>query len=631
MSKYEEILAKIAIGWNTWNARSVLSHVLLPEGFALNICFKEYKAGRYLKESLIGRFQPKTDPTLEYRGGEYVEEIFPGAHAYDGSYTELSVAWRGIEVNIQTATLENDLVILVSPAKNQKYPATLVIESGILWNRNGNVEKDGKVIIANLPNKQVRVYTTKTWIYDPYVATQAPYAAMRMDEEIGVSTGKERTIEEIKTVIELRKQEHYNRKNKYGNLSEVYNAIQSCLAWATIYEPKKGRVLTTISRTWDVDRNFGGYLVAWDVFFHSYLASIDNKELAYANAVEMVKEITEDGFVPFAATGAGYVSLDKSAPPVCSMIIRELYRKYGEAWLLEEVFDDLYVWNKWFINNRQISDGLFAWGSNLYEPVYDHFFELEGVNDIFAASRESGMDNSTMWDDVSFNKEKGMMEYADVGLTSLYIMDCDALSEIADVLDKKAEATELRNRAHKCKNSLKTLWDETTGIFLNKHTDTGKFNYRLSPTNFFPLLTDAVTKEEAERMIREHFYNPDEFWGEWMLPCSTRNDPGYTDQYYWRGRIWGPTNLLAYLGFRRYGLLNAQKDLAEKSKNLLIKEWLEHGHVHENYNADRGVGCDDGTESEKFYTWGGLLGLIALIEAGYMEGFENNISSKNTI
>lgn len=57
-------------GWHTWNVRSVLSHVHMPDGFALNIAFKEYREGHYLKETLIGRF------TNEY-GRERRRLLFP--------------------------------------------------------------------------------------------------------------------------------------------------------------------------------------------------------------------------------------------------------------------------------------------------------------------------------------------------------------------------------------------------------------------------------------------------------------------------------------------------------------------------------------------------------------------------
>jgi hypothetical protein len=71
------------------------------------------------------------------------------------------------------------------------------------------------------------------------------------------------------------------------------------------------------------------------------------------------------------------------------------------------------------------------------------------------------------------------------------------------------------------------------------------------------------------------------------------------------------------LGLRNYPLPEAHRDLAEKSAHLLLKEWMEHGHIHENYNADTGEGCDS-QASDAFYHWGGLLGMILLIEVGKM-------------
>ena len=52
--------------WHTWNVRSVLSHVHMPDGLALNVAFKEYREGHYLKETLIGRFpQDRKNPPVE--------------------------------------------------------------------------------------------------------------------------------------------------------------------------------------------------------------------------------------------------------------------------------------------------------------------------------------------------------------------------------------------------------------------------------------------------------------------------------------------------------------------------------------------------------------------------------------
>jgi putative isomerase len=205
----------------------------------------------------------------------------------------------------------------------------------------------------------------------------------------------------------------------------------------------------------------------------------------------------------------------------------------------------------------------------------------------------------------------------DAGLNGLYVADCEALADIAAVLGQAGDAAELRQRADVYRAALARLWDEPTGAYLNRRTDTGLFSQRLAPITFYPLLAGAASQAQAERLMNEHFYNPAEFWGEWIIPTIARNDPAYPDQDYWRGRIWGPMNFLVYLGLRRYNLPQARKDLSEKSVALLLKEWLAKGHVHENYHGDTGEGCSL-KNSDAFYHWGGLLGIIALLEAGYI-------------
>jgi len=150
-------------------------------------------------------------------------------------------------------------------------------------------------------------------------------------------------------------------------------------------------------------------------------------------------------------------------------------------------------------------------------------------------------------------------------------------------------------------------------MFLNRNLATGDPCKRLSPVHFYPLLAGVPTQEQAQRMIDAHFFNPEEFWGEWILPSIARNDPAYPEQEYWRGRIWAPMNFLVYLGLRKYDLPEARKALVQKSEALLLKEWREHGHVHENYNCETGSGCDVGS-SDAFYHWGGLLGMISYLD-----------------
>ncbi len=218
-----------------------------------------------------------------------------------------------------------------------------------------------------------------------------------------------------------------------------------------------------------------------------------------------------------------------------------------------------------------------------------------------------------MYDEIPFDTDRHVLLLQDVGLNALYVRDCEALAEIAEILGQTAAASEIRGRCEKFRTAMQRLWDEKTGLFLNRRTDTGEFSHRLSPTHFYPLLAGVATPAQAQRMIDEHFFNPAEFGGEWILPSCARNDPAYPEQEYWRGRIWAPMNYLVYLGLQRYDLPAARRALVEKSQALLLKEWREHGHVHENYCANTGQGCNV-ERSDAFYHWGGLLGLIVLIE-----------------
>jgi neutral trehalase len=226
---------------------------------------------------------------------------------------------------------------------------------------------------------------------------------------------------------------------------------------------------------------------------------------------------------------------------------------------------------------------------------------------------ESGLDNSPMYDGTTYNAQTHLVEFADVGLMSMYIADCDALAEIADTLEKTAEAKELRDRGARYRAKLDTLWDERAGIFLNKDLHTGKSSPRLSPTNFYPLLAHAATAAQARAMMEKHLLSPKEFWGDWVIPSIARDDPAFQDQDYWRGRIWGPMNYLVYLGLSNYDDAAARKEFARKSYNLFLKEWSEKGHVHENYNAISGTG-DDVSSSDRFYHWGALLGYVEYLE-----------------
>ena len=589
--EYDALQKRLARGWNTWDVNSVTEQVLLPEGFTIRVGLKHnssLNSDAFLSDALIGR------------QGQGVEQVFPGPHTWNGSFTELRLSWRDISLVLQSAHDGDDLVMLATPAgAKEAVPPVLVFSTGVLWNRPGSVSRTGEVIEFRGPARQVRVYTTAKDAPLPPVPVAGPYFAAALVEPVGLSTGRPRTVEQIRAVLA--------RERPAG--TSVAQAIETVLGWDTIYEPSKSRVVSPVSRVWST--GWGGYvLFDWDTFFAASMAAVGDRDLAYADALETLREETAEGFVPNYARAGDWKSFDRSEPPVGAITVLNLYRQFRDRWFLRDAFDPLLRWNRWWAAHRSVGSYL-VWGTDPENQPGNP--DDRSVGTLQAAKFESGLDNSPMYDDAPFDAKSHRMLLADVGLMSLYIADCDALAEIAGELGKTAEARELRARGETHRAALRTLWDERTGMFLNKNLVTGALSPRLSPTNFYPLLAKAATPEQAARMVKEHLLNQAEFWVDWPLPSIARSDPAFRDQEYWRGRVWGPMNFLVYLGLLNYDQPGARRQLAERSLALFEKEWKQNGHVHENYNAITGEG-DDVRSSDRFYHWGALLGLVSYME-----------------
>ena len=605
---YRRVQQHLAQGWNTWDVDSVTTQVLLPEGLAIHASLKHNTtegSDAFLENALIGRLTSGA------------EEVTPGPHSWNGSYTDLRIAWHGDNWRIQSAHAGNDVVIFATPLPGESksaLPPSIIFTVDFLWNRPGTTTRKADVIETHGSAGDIPVYCTcappgsaaGNELID--IPAGGPYFSADLTGPVGISTGKRRTVAEIEAAIEAQRKA-YEDSLGAGKTAPIVDAIETTLGWDTIYEPSHDRVISPVSRVWSV--SWGGYVIFdWDTFFAATMAGIGDRDLAYANALETLREETPEGFVPNYARGGGWKSFDRSEPPVGAITVLGLYRKFHDRWFLEDAFQPLLRWNRWWNDHRQI-DGYLAWGSDGENPSGNLDDRSRGTR--IGAILESGLDNSPMYDDATYNAQSHVLEYADVGLISMYIADCDALAQMAEILNKPDAERELKDRAARYRASLATLWNPQAGIFLNKDLHTGQFKTRLSPTNFYPMLARAATPEQAHTTIEKHLLNPREFWGKWIIPSIERDDPAFHDQNYWRGRIWGPMNYLVYLGLCKYDDPQVRREFAAKSYALFLKEWTRNRHVHENYNAITGSG-DDVRNSDRFYHWGALLGYVEYLE-----------------
>lgn len=608
--------------WNTWDTRSVLSHVLLPEALSLKLAFCHYGMLTVVDDTSFGTKAIRATAGVKLAESEINDRrvrLIAGAHAPDGAYTRLTVIIGSVTIEVESAHVgERDLVILVRPQSNEPKPPSLILEASFLWNIPGSFTAPAlRIIIARGANDTftTEIFCTEAPVDEPFHARRFPSWVIDLRKPVGISTGKDRSIDEIAALIAAAREKEKTSHARYGSAAERHAAAQACLAWNTVYEPKFKRVITTPSRQWNVDR-LGYGIFCWDSFFLGWLLALDAPEFGRACIREAFREMvrTPGGeFVPNVVNGSGRSSLDRSQPCIGGLGVLALHELHPDKNYLREIFPPLLAWNRWWNRNRRNRLGLISPGSNPFEPRIGDLAEYMQPNTLRGAKLEGGPDNAPMWDDIPFDTETHLMSLADVGLSALYALDCETLAILAREINLDTEARELDARCAEYRDNLQKLWNPSAGIYQNKRTDTGDFIPRTSPTCFYPLLTGGVTGEQTAAMIERHLLNEAEYWGEWVIPSVPKSDPAYPEQHYWRGRIWAPLNFLIYLGLRRAGRTAAASELARRSTRLFEENCRERHGLFENFSAITGKGGDVAL-CDPMVPWTGLFVLMEHFE-----------------
>ncbi|MGD0128589.1 MAG: trehalase family glycosidase [Terriglobia bacterium] len=385
-------------------------------------------------------------------------------------------------------------------------------------------------------------------------------------------------------------------------------AIGNSMFWNTLYAPSNGLTFPSISRRWA--HAWGGWVVGEiDCFFGSLLTSLEDKGQTAAAIRAILLAQTATGLVPNIAAGSG-ITPDRSQPPIGSYITWKVYQRIQDRELLEWAYPRLKKWHEWWLHDRGDGqpwrdgnrDGLLEYGSDRGSTD-----STGGRGFLQAAKWEAGYDDGPAYDGVAYDPHTYTLNMDDVGLNALYALDAECLSKIAGILGKSEDEKEFAADYERMKQLMREkLWNEQDGIYESRFWN-GQFSKRLSTANFYSLLAGVATPEQVKRIIREHLLNRKEFWGTYVVPTIARNDPAFSDQFYWRGAIWAPTNYLLYEGITRYGYDKVALECAQKNYDLFMDDWRSNQHDDEQYLASGGSGGGD-----THYTWGTLLCLVGL-------------------
>ncbi len=219
---------------------------------------------------------------------------------------------------------------------------------------------------------------------------------------------------------------------------------------------------------------------------------------------------------------------------------------------------------------------------------------------------------------------------ATIFLNSLMQAELQAMSDLADMLGLASEKEEYQKKADDLAKAIhEELFDPRDGFFYSadislRKVDPNEWLQSGAPRNYhslpmrietwagmLPLWSGIATKEEAERVVKEHYLNPNTLnspYGirsvskaEKMYRCIKSGNPSC-----WSGPIWINANYFTYVGLKNYGYDDLAEELALKTIRLLGKDIEERGEFCEYYDPETGAGLNN----QGFQSWNFLALLM---------------------
>ncbi len=187
---YDIMRESMLQGFNTYDTYSVLSHVLLPEGFAIKLGLKHRVEKTVLRNALIGRF------------GEQEEHIHPGVRTVDGSYTQLELEYRGARLDVRSSAAGREQYLLIEPKNEKCRELILFMECGFLWNKPGAAYVREDCVEGVTDSGSIRVYMTGSDTRELHLGGFGAVRVSDLNVPVAVSTGRVMTVDEVRARID---------------------------------------------------------------------------------------------------------------------------------------------------------------------------------------------------------------------------------------------------------------------------------------------------------------------------------------------------------------------------------------------------------------------------------------------
>jgi len=357
--------------------------------------------------------------------------------------------------------------------------------------------------------------------------------------------------------LDRRKKDYAQWSRDIPSVPEKYRSAAES-AWYILWNcqvPKTGRLTRPaiyMSKFWM------NAIWAWDNCFNALAVAHADPELAWDQLLLFFDHQDPNGMIPDVVCDLD-AFFNFTKPPIQGWTIRKLVETTGKTDALpylKKLYKPLKRYTEWWYAMRDFdNDGMCQ---------YHH-------------GNDSGWDNATLFDQGYPTEGSDLAAYL--------VLQCEALSFIANLLGKKAASYRWKKKAAwQVEMLLKQAVKE--GHFVspvNGERDAAECHSLL---NYMPiLLGKRLPKALRKSLVTD--LSPD---GPFLTPYGLATESPLSVQYqsdgYWRGPIWAPSTFLMYDGLKAAGEEELARTIAERFCDMC----LESPGFWENYDALTGQG-----------------------------------------
>ncbi|MDF2725425.1 MAG: flagellar biosynthesis protein FlgM, partial [Paenibacillus sp.] len=282
----------------------------------------------------------------------------------------------------------------------------------------------------------------------------------------------------------------------------------------------------------------------WDTVFHSLAMNELDADVSWQCLKSMLDSARPDGMIVHHVSASGKLS-SITQPPILAWGIWLNYRVEPDAAKLQYALPILERYLEWDMANRDANgNGLLEWA-------------IEG--NVFCRSGESGMDNSSRFDEA--------LQLDAVDFSTFVAVDMAYTAKIAEELGMRDKAEYWRSKAATVAGRIESeLWDEADGFYYDKRMD-GRLTKVKAVSGFLPLLLEETPKTHVDRLV-DMLRHPEHFGTAYPVPSIAISEPAWgTDM--WRGPTWINLNFLIVEGLRLHERHDEAQRLADRTIELV--------------------------------------------------------------